>query len=187
MNMLTRLTLAGACALLLSQPILAQVRDAGSKIRGEAIAGHEVQTYQRHAQDRAQILYYHAQPQQPIPKQEAKELVAGIRNDLTVSDKALAKIKAEHAKEPEVVKQIELIEKHHAKARANCDMADQECLKDKCDNAVVGNCCSEMWHEMNAAQVETQKLLKMLKIDKLEPPKKVDAKKDATKKEATKK
>jgi hypothetical protein len=34
-----------------------------------------------------------------------------------------------------------------------------------------------MWYELDTAQVETRKLLKMLKIEKLEPPKKVEAKK----------
>jgi hypothetical protein len=39
-----------------------------------------------------------------------------------------------------------------------------------------------MWHELDAAKAETQKLLKMLKIDKLEAPKKVDPQKATAKK-----
>lgn len=156
------------------------VRDAGSKIRDGGMA-HGVQMYQRHAQDRSQVLYYYSQSQQPIPKVEAKELVTGIKTDLTAADKALAKLKAEHAKEPEVVKLITSIEKHHAKAHEVCGRAEELCLKERIDHVVIGDCCSEMWQEVDAARAETAKLLKMLKIEKLEPPKNVTAKKATAK------
>lgn len=181
MKSVAKLALVGACTLVVSSLAFAQIRDAGSKIRGEAMQGHEAATYQRHAQDRSQILYHYSQTQQPIPKQEAKELVTGIKADIAASDKALAKLKAEHAKEPEVVKLIDGIVKHHAKAHQVCGMAEEECLKQHGDHVAIGNCCSDMWNELDAAQVETQKLLKLLKIEKLEPPKKVEAKKDAAK------
>lgn len=150
--------------------------DAGRKIRdgGEA---HSAQMYQSHAQNRSQVLYYYSQAQQPIPKAEAKQLVTGIKADLTAADKALAKLKAEHAKEPEVVKLITSIEKHQAKAHEVCGMAEEHCLKEHGDHVVIGDCCSEMWHEIDAARADTAKLLKMLKIEKLDPPKKVTAKK----------
>ena len=143
--------------------------------------GHEHAAYQRLGQERAQILYNYSQSQQPIPMAEAKELVAGIKKDLTASDAASAKIKAQHSKEPEVIKRIALIEKHHAKAHEVCGMAEEACLKEHGDHVTIGNCCSDMWHEIDAAQVETQKLLKMLKIEKPEPPMKVDATKSAAK------
>jgi hypothetical protein len=146
------------------------------------IRGYEVQTYQQHAQDQAQTLYYYSTTKQPIAKAEAKELATGIRKSLTASDKALAFLKAEHAKEPDIVKQIEAIEKHHAKAHELCGMVEGECAKEHSDHVVIGDCCSEMWHELDAAKTKTQKLLKTLKLDKLEPPKKVEAKKEAPKK-----
>lgn len=158
--------------------------DAGAKIRGDAWNGGRVQTYQRHAQDRSQMLYQYAQPQSPVTKQEAKELVTGIKKDLTEADKALAKLKADHAKEPEVVKQIALIEKHHAKAHEVCGMAEEHCLKEHGDHVAIADCCTDMWNEIDAAQVETQKLLKMLKIDKLPVPKKATDKKTAPDKKA---
>ncbi len=151
--------------------------DAGAKIRGDAWNGGRVQTYQQHAQDRSQMLYQYAQPQSPVSKQEAKELVTGIKKDLTEADKALAKLKADHAKEPEVVKQIALIEKHHAKAHEVCGMAEEHCLKEHGDHVAIADCCTDMWTEIDAAQVETKKLLKMLKIDKLPIPKKATDKK----------
>jgi hypothetical protein len=175
------MSLLAAGMLMVSTLAVAQIRDAGSKIRGDAMQGHEAVTYQRHAQDRSQILYHYSHTQQPIPKQEAKELVGGIKSDLAAADKALAKLKTEHAKEPEVVKLIETIEKQHAKAHQVCGMAEEQCLKEHGDHVVIANCCTEMWQELDAAQANTQKLLKLLKIEKLETPKKVEAKKDAAK------
>ena len=154
--------------------------DAGRKIRDGGVA-HGVQMYQRHVQDRSQVLYYYSQSKQPIPKVEATELVTGIRKDLTASDKALSKLKTEHAKEPEVVKLITSIEKHHAKAHEVCNTAEEHCLKEHGDQVVIGDCCSEMWHEIDAARMETTQLLKLLKIEKLDAPKKVTAKKEASK------
>ena len=133
------------------------------------------------------MLYQYAQPQSPVTKQEAKELVTGIKKDLTAADKALAKLKAEHAKEPEVVKLITVIEKHHAKAHEVCGMAEEHCLKEHGDHVAIADCCSDMWAEIDAAQVETNKLLKMLKIEKLPIPKKADAKAGSGKKADEKK
>ncbi|MBI3863803.1 MAG: hypothetical protein HY290_18090 [Planctomycetia bacterium] len=139
--------------------------------------GHQVQTSQQHAQDRAQALYHYNQGQQPVPKDEAKELVAAMRKDLAAADKALAQLKTEFAKNKEAVDLIESIKKHHAKAHEVCGMAEEACMKEGGDKAVAGDCCSDMYHELEAAKAETAKLLKSLKIEKLEPPKKAAPKK----------
>lgn len=185
-RILSASSLLGLCFVLMSQIVFAQL-DAGAKIRGDAWNGGRVQTYQRHAQDRSQLLFYYSQSKEPLPKQEAKDLVAGIQKDLSEAEKALAKLKADHAKEPEVVKQIALIEKHHAKAKEVCGMAAEQCEKEHGDHVVVCDCCADMWNEMDAAQVETQKLLKMLKIEKLPIPKKAAEKKVTDKKTEPKK
>ena len=181
MNSLKLSSLLALCFVLMSQVAFAQ-KDAGAKIRGDAWSGNEVRTYQQHAQDRSQMLFYYSQSKEPLPKQEAKELVGGIQKDLTAAEKALAKLKADHAKEPEVVKQIALIEKHHARAKEVCGMAAEQCEKEHGDHVVVCDCCADMWHELDAAQVETSKLLKMLKIEKLPVPKKATEKKAEPKK-----
>ena len=157
------------------------IRDAGSKMRDEAITGHEYRAYQRYAQEKAQTLYHRysyapAQPQTPqqplVSPQRAKEVAGEIRKDLKASDAALARLKANHAKEPEVVKLIDGIEKHHAKAHEVCGMLEEECAKEQSDSSVCSHCCAEMWHELDTAKADTEKLFKMLKIDTLEPPKK---------------
>jgi len=91
------------------------------------------------------LLFYYSQSKEPLATQEAKELVGGIKKDLTAADKALAKLKADHAKEPEVVKQIALIEKHQARAHEVCGMAEEQCAKEHGDHVVICDCCAEMW------------------------------------------
>jgi hypothetical protein len=182
----------GAVLALLSVPFAyaqprPELRDAGSKMRDEAVSGHEYLMYQRLARDRANITYHqYTRPAPMITPHQAKEAATQIRKDLTASDEALARLKTAHAKEPEVVKLIESIEKHHAKAHEVCGMLEEECAKEHGDHVVCATCCADMWKEIDAAKSDTEKLFKLLKIDTLEPPKKPDAK-AAAKKPAAKK
>jgi hypothetical protein len=161
--------LFGTFALLATSAIAQDFLKADHKM-----LGHRVQSSQQHAQDHAQTLYH---APQPIPKDESKELVAAMKKELTTADRALNTLKAEVAKNKEAVELIESIKKHHAKAHEHCDMAEEACMKEAPEKGEVGNCCADMYHEMEAAKAETAKLLKMLKIEKLEPPKKPAAKK----------
>lgn len=156
--------------------------DAGRKIRDGGVA-HGVVMHQRHAQDHSQVLYYNSQSEHPIPKAEAQALVVGYKNSLTAADKSLAKLKAEHTKNPEALKLIASIEKHHAKAHKACDSADEHCQKDRGDNVMISGLCSDMYHELESARAETAKLVKLLKVESLEAPKKAPAppKEEATK------
>ena len=180
---LQRCGLALAMMFLVVPCVVAQ-NDAGRKIRDGAVAHgvRGVQMYQRHAQDRSQMLYHQTQAPQPtIQKAETADLVASIKKDLTSADKALAKIKTEHAKEPEVLKLIASIEKHHAKVLAACGAAEAHAKMEKHDHALIGDFSAEMWHELEAGSAETTKLMKLLKIDKLDAPKKATDRKEAIK------
>ena len=143
--------------------------------------GHRIQSSQEHAQRQSQTLYHYSQAKQPVLKDEAKELIASMKKELATADKALAKLKADVEKNKDAVALIDSIKKHHANATEVCGMAEEACAKDEADSVMVGDCCSEMYHEMEAAKADTQKLLKMLKIEKLEAPKK-PAKSPAAKK-----
>ena len=134
--------------------------------------GSRIQSSQEHAQRQAQTLYHYGQTQQPIPKDDAKEMLATMKKELATADKALAKLKADVAKNKVAVDLIESIKKHHANAHEQCGMAEEACSKPDTDKVVVGDCCSEMYFELEAAKEETDKLLKLLKIGKLEMPKK---------------
>ena len=67
-----------AMMFLVVSPVSAQndpSLDAGRKIRDGGVA-HGVQMYQRHVQDRSQVLHYYSQSKQPIPK--VRYLVSGM-------------------------------------------------------------------------------------------------------------
>jgi hypothetical protein len=150
--------------------LMAGVAVAQDYLRADhKMLGHRIQSSQQHAQDHAQTLYY---APQPIPKEESKELVAQMKKELAAADKALNTLKTEVSKNKEAVELIESIKKHHAKAHEHCGMAEEACMKEAPEKGEVANCCTDMYHELEAAKVETAKLLKMLKIEKLEPPKK---------------
>jgi uncharacterized protein HemY len=166
----TALSLIGA--VLACQVVLAEVPDAAWKVRTAAgLPAHEAQAYQRSARERAQIIYYYQQAEVKLPKAQLQEHVAAVKRDLSAADKALETLKTQHAKEPDVVKLISSIEAHHKKAHEHCGMAEELCKKEHGDHVGMADCCSEMWHELDAAQAETEKLMKALKIDKLLPPK----------------
>src|SRR5262245_48750313 len=186
------LVVSAVLALLAAPMAYAQprpeLRDAGSKMRDEAISGHEYLMYQRLARDRAEITYHqYTRPAPTITPHQAQAAVVQVRKDLKASDEALARLKAAHAKEPEVVKLIESIEKHHAKAHEVCGMLEEECTKEHGDHVVCATCCADMWKEIDAAKADTDKLFKLLKIDKLEPPTKPGSKTETAKKPAAKK
>jgi len=153
---------------------------------GWKMMGAQAYQSQQHAQDRAQQLYYYNQipatppaaaaaPVAPKSKDDAKEIIAGIRKDLADSNKALDKLKAEVAKNKDAVALIESIKKHNAKAHEHCGMAEEFCMKHEGETPALADCCVDMYDELEAAKADTQKLLKLLKIDKLEPPKKTAA------------
>lgn len=176
--------------LFMSSAVLQAQQDQPYFHAGWKMLGAKAVTSQEHAQGQAQQLYYYNQIPKTVPKskEDAKALVTGIKKDLSDADKALDKLKAdpEVAKNKEAVALIDSIKKHHAKAHEVCGMAEEACEKhhpDAGENATIGDCCSDMWHEIDAAKADTKKLLKTLKIDALPPPpKKGEPKKEATKK-----
>src|SRR5579872_3509432 len=84
----------GAFVALLSVPFAygqprPELRDAGSKMRDEAVSGHEYLMYQRLARERAELTYHqYTRPAPVITPHEAKQAAAQIRKDLTASDRS---------------------------------------------------------------------------------------------------
>ena len=181
--MKTRTTLAqlGVLALLTATSF---AKDEPYLRADHKMLGHQLESSQRHAQEQAQTLYYYGRAPQPVQKHEAKELVDAVRKDLATANKALAALQAEYAKNKAAIELIDSIKKHHAKAEELCGMAEEACLKEPAESGEVADCCTDMYHEMEAARADTQKLLKLLKIEKLEPPKKSGEKNPAPKKSA---
>ena len=178
MTILKSFAIAGLCIVATVQLGSTQ-GPVRQRVLAESMRGHELVIYQRHGQDRAQILYHHNHAAEPISIVDARDLVVAIRKDLKAAESALAKIKAHHLQEPDVLKQIAAIEKDHLKANEGCNLCEHECMKEQANPAVISECCSRIWHDLETAQYETKKLLRMFKIERLEPPKRVESKAQA--------
>ena len=144
--------------------------------------GNRVRSNERHARSQAQTLYHTTQtprpaPAAPVPKDDVRELIAAIRKDLQASNKALAKLEAEFGKVKEAVALFESIKKHNAKVAADCDLCEKACEKPEIDNEAVAENAADIYYELEDAEADTEKLLKALKIEDLEAPKKPTKKK----------
>ncbi len=177
MNTMVRMTwVALVAAASLSATAFAQKTigpDASAKIRGEVTSSA---TYQRHAQDYSRMMYYSQQIQPAAPPAVVEKQAASVKENLTKSDEALKAVKAAHPKDPEVVKLVDSILKHHASAAAHCDMVG-ECCKKGDGPGKIADCCVDMHEELEAAKKDMDQLMKHLKIAELPIPKKQPAKK----------
>ncbi|MGQ0634261.1 MAG: hypothetical protein ACT4QC_06610 [Planctomycetaceae bacterium] len=142
---------------LIGSAVFAQF-SADAKISGNAFRHGQAQTYQRHARDYSQMLYYEARCEEPVNPQSAKQQVAAVRRNVDAANKALDKIKETNASKPEVAKRIDRIKERHAKVIVKCDELDQHLAKADKDTTVVCDCCVELIEELDAAAAETEKL-----------------------------
>jgi hypothetical protein len=138
---------------------------------------NRVRSNERHARSQAQTLYHVTQAPKPAPKDDVRELIAAIRKDLEASNKALAKLEAEFGKVKEAVALIESIKKHNAKVVEDCELVEKASDKPDGDNETIAENASEIYYEIEDAEADTEKLVKVLKIDDLETPKKLPKKK----------
>ncbi|MBC7819923.1 MAG: hypothetical protein IAG10_23820, partial [Planctomycetaceae bacterium] len=98
------------------------------------------------------------------------------RQNTTKASEALKYVKTAYPKDSEAAKLVDSIQKHYAKVLIHCDMLD-ECCKTTDGIAKLGDCCADVQEESEAAKLETDKLMKLLKIDPLPVLKKDSAKK----------
>src|SRR5258707_4212404 len=112
---MTRLTslAIGMIWLGVAQISLAQIRDAGSKMRDEAITGHEMRMYQRHAQDHARILYRSEQAKQPVSVEKAQSHAKAIRENVVEASKSLESVAKTNADDKAIQKSAAAIRKQH--------------------------------------------------------------------------
>jgi hypothetical protein len=141
-----------------------------------------VRSNERHARDQSRTLFHAAQAPKPVPRVEVKDATIAIRRDLEASNKSLAKLEADYTKLQaenaqlkelkEAVVLIAAIKKHNAAAQEQCDMCDKAADKPDGDNEAIADCCGEMYSELEEAEADLEKLLKLLKIEELPAPKK---------------
>ena len=55
---------------------------------------------------------------------------------------------------------MELVEKHHARRTKCVELPMTNARKEHGDRIVCAECCSNMWHELDAAEAETAQLFK---------------------------
>ena len=138
---------------------------------------NRVRSNERHARSQAQTLYHVTQAPRPAPKDDVRELVAAIRKDLEASNKALAKLEAEFGKVKEAAALFESIKKHNAQVAKDCEACEKACEKPDADNVTIAENAADIYYELEDAEADADKLLKVLKIEDLEAPKKPTKKK----------
>jgi hypothetical protein len=171
MSKIRSLAIASLMALV-TLPALAQQFRADGKISGDAFRGHQARTYQQHARDYSQMLYYSGRCEQPLEQQAAKQHVAGIRKNVDAAGKALDGIKEANAGKPAVAKAVDKIKERHKKVIAKCDELDAHVAKADKDTTVLCDCCLDATEELDGAVKETDALLKELKVNELPKPSK---------------
>lgn len=151
--------------------------DAGAKARGDygyTGARHSFQsggTRIGHAREYTQQLYNYSQGCAPgqlqpgVVKSESEQ----IGNTIQTARKSLDSVKkvATTAKDEDVVKRLESIDKHLLAAVDHHKMLHMECCKDEVGNESVGNCCSDLMTELDKALAEHAALNRMLKVKDL--------------------
>ena len=172
----TRLKLAALLALAMASSVFAQTTigpDASAKIRGEVTSSG---IYNRHAQDYSRMLYNAPQLQPAAPLPVFQEQAKAVRQNTTKASDALKEVKAAHPKDAEAAKLVDSIQRHYANVLTHCDMLD-DCCKTKDATGKMADCCVDIHHELESAKLETDKLMKHLKIEPLAVPKKAPEKK----------
>ncbi len=176
MRTLSLLFIATVSGVLLSESTFAAepVRDAGSKLRGEAFSGQQLRTYQNHARDHSRLLYYSGQTADGLQAAEAQRQVTAIQNNVKLADQAVDKIQAAHASNESVKQSVEKIKQRHAQVAKHCDMLESECRQASLNGAKICDCCLDIEQELDAAAKETGALLKQIEADKLPALKRSD-------------
>ncbi|MDB5388826.1 MAG: hypothetical protein JWM11_4472 [Planctomycetaceae bacterium] len=170
------LSMAGMCLILTGALVVAQDDPslrAGRKILGDDQEGHHAVLYQNHARDYVHLVYYNGNSEKGLTPVQAENYISQAKKNLDLSNKSLSNIQAGHPNDPKVKTSIASIQAHHAKVIADCDVVHAECVKPKSDPAKISDGCVDISEQLQAAQNETNALLKYLKVDKLPAPRKL--------------
>lgn len=161
------------CAALGTAGIAQDVpRDAGSKARGQAYKFWVSRSSNAHARDNARSVFHYGRIQQAVPAAPVQEHLSAVRENLQKSQKAISELKKDNPDNKEALACIARIDEIHKMVLQHCDRMDKQFADGEGDSAEVCACCVDMHHDLGAADAEMGKLMKTLKIDELELPKK---------------
>lgn len=166
----TRLAVFSVLLAIVAAPVFGQQFRADGKITGDAFRHYQARTYQRHARDYSQMLYYQGRGEQPLNSQTAKPQASQIRRNVEAASKALDAVKESPAAKPDVQKSIEKIKERHARVLAKCDELDTHLTKDGKDTSAMCDCCIDIVEELDGADAELDKLMKDLRAPELPKP-----------------
>lgn len=171
------MALAVAGALLLAHSAFSAAPElsarADRKITGQYYLPHSASAYQRAAMEHARVLNYYGQNYPTVPKEVTREHLAEIRRNVSASQKEVAKLKPEAAKDKALQERLVALQKHLAQCQEACAMlADEADKPDGSDSAAVCDCCQKIERELAAAEAENDKIKKHLGVDKTVAPKK---------------
>lgn len=118
------------------------------------------------AREYSQQLYEYARPTptQTIPTVVTKVEAEHIGQTLHAANQNLAVVKkdAEKTNDKAILKKLELIDAHLAKAAEHHKMMNAECTKDKVDGEAVAGCCDNLITELDKALAEHASLIRLL-------------------------
>lgn len=159
------MTLACGSTALISQPAYAQ----SGKATGDVYNFWKTMGWQQQTQSHARALYYYGQTAQPTPTQ-AKEHATAARQGVENAQRSLAELKKSNPDNKDALAAIAKIEEIQKKVLGHCDMMDKALAKG--DHVEMCSCCADIVNEVDAVNAEMTKLMKALKIEKTELPKK---------------
>lgn len=146
---------------------------ADRKITGQYYLPHSASAYQRAAREHAKALNYYGQNYPTVPKEITREHLAEIRRNVAASQKEVAKLKPEAAKDKKLQQSLVAIEQRLARCLDACTLlANESDDTDTSDGAAVCDCCEKIERELAAAEAENDKIKKHLGVDKTVAPKK---------------
>jgi hypothetical protein len=118
------------------------------------------------AREYSQQLYEYARPApaQSIPTVVTKVEAEHIGQTLDAAKQNLAVVKkdAEKTNDKAILKKLELIDAHLAKAAEHHKMMNMECCKEKVDGEAVAGCCDNLMTELDKALAEHASLIRLL-------------------------
>ncbi len=122
-------------------------------------------TYQNSARTHAQALNAYGQNCQQLPPATAKEHLDAIRQNVTATQKEIAKLGPEAAQEAEVKEHVVALEKHLAECEKLCGMMEKTIGADGVETTQMCAHCSGLEAKLKAAEAEHRALLKKLGIE----------------------
>ncbi|MBL8819704.1 MAG: hypothetical protein JNL58_27005 [Planctomyces sp.] len=165
MSMLMICVAIGTAGLAQDRP-----RDSGSKARGQAFKFWVSRSANAHARDNARSIFHYGRIQQAVPAVPVQEHLTAVRDNVQKSQKAISDLKKDNPENKEALASIARVDALHKKVLEHCDRLDAQVADGEGDSEEVCACCVDMHRDLSAADAEMEKLMKALKIEKLEVP-----------------